>query len=227
MIDKLLAFVAPHSCCGCGEVGSELCEGCRYNIISEGFAGCVGCLRPTRGDNLCANCTDLKAEAVWCVGLRQAELKALLDTYKFTSVRSASRPLAQLLDAVLPPLPEGIVVTVVPSASAHSRERGFDHLERIGRELAELRGVPFLPLLRRKTGGTQHFKTKKERLDAAREAYELLATRVPDKVLLVDDILTTGATMRVALNLLSDAGVETLYGAIIARQPLDESSDLW
>lgn len=227
MIDQFLAAVAPHSCCSCGEVGSELCEGCKHNIISERFSACVGCLRPTSGDNLCLSCTDFKAEAVWCVGSRQAELKALIDSYKFDAMRSASRPLAELVLAVLPVLPEGTVVTVVPTTAAHNRERGFDHMERIGREVARLRGLPFSPLLHRKTGGTQHFKTKRERLKAARGAFEVIPGEMPEHVLVIDDILTTGATMRAVLEKLKAAGVTSLYGVIIARQPLDESADLW
>lgn len=208
-------------------MGSELCEGCKYNIVSERFSVCVGCQRPTRGDNLCDGCVDFPATAVWCVGWRQTELKSLLDRYKFDAVRSASLPLARLLDATVPSLPSDTVVTVIPAASSHCRERGFDHMLLIGREFARLRGLTFQPLLRRKSDGTQHLKTKKERIAAARSAFELVGSDLPEKVLLVDDILTTGATFRAGLHLLRSAGASSLYGAIIARQPLDESTHLW
>lgn len=227
MIDALLSLVAPHSCCACAEVGVEICEGCKHNINSEGFSVCIDCQRPTLGDNLCDSCTDFPTTALWCVGWRQTELKDLLDRYKFEAVRSAYLPLVELLDAKVPKLPGDAVITIVPTAPAHTRERGFDHMALIGREFARQRNLTFQPLLRRTTGGTQHFKTKKERLIAAQKAFQLATTDLPEKVLLIDDILTTGATFRTNLNLLREAGVASLYGAIIARQPLDESTHLW
>lgn len=221
MIDTFLSLVAPHSCCGCGEVGAEICEGCKHNIINEGFSVCVGCLRPTSGDNLCDRCTEFPTIAMWCVGWRQDELKSLLDRYKFEAVRSAVIPLVEILDITVPTLTEDTVVTIIPTAPAHSRERGFDHMVLIGREFAKRRKLLFRPLLKRTTGGTQHFKTKKERLAAAQSAFELVGDELPEAVLLIDDILTTGATFRAGLNILQGAGVVSLYGAIIARQPLD------
>jgi len=120
-----------------------------------------------------------------------------------------------------------MIITIIPTAPAHSRERGFDHMALIAHELAKRRRLRFRPLMRRTGGGTQHFKSKKERLVAAENAFELVSDDLPEKVLLLDDILTTGATFRAGLNILHGAGVSSLYGAIIARQPLDESAHLW
>lgn len=179
------------------------------------------------GDNLCSDCRDYPFDALWCAGWRKAELKALLDRYKFEAVRSASSPLAELIDLVLPALPPETVVAVVPTSSSHRRERGFDHMERVARAFAKRRELTFSPLIKRTSNGTQHFRSKRERLVVAEGTFELAAASLPATVLLVDDILTTGITLRTNARLLREAGVETLYGAIIARQPLDVSADLW
>ena len=178
-------------------------------------------------NNLCSNCREYPFDAVWCVGWRKGELKVLLDHYKFDALRSASSPLVELLDLTLPELPGGTVVTVVPTAPSHRRERGFDHMELVSRGFAKRRGLTFSPLLKRTSNGTQHFRSKHERHMAALAGFELSRKSLPAKVLLIDDILTTGATLKANARLLREAGVETLYGAIIARQPLDESTDLW
>ena len=226
MIDTLLSYVAPHSCCGCSELGMDICDGCKHNIISEGFSVCIACMRPTSGDNLCGSCNDYPFDALWCAGWRRTELKALLDRYKFDAVRSASLPLAELLDLVLPIIPPETVVAVVPTAPSHRRERGFDHMERVARAFAKRRQLTYVPLLKRASNGTQHFRSRRERLVAAEGAFVFAAKSAPACVLLVDDILTTGATLKTNARLLREAGVETLYGAIIARQPLAASADL-
>lgn len=138
-----------------------------------------------------------------------------------------AQTLASLLDAVTPTLPADVTVTVIPTAPIHIRERGFDHMALIGKEFARRRGLGFRPLLYRMTNDTQHFMSKKQRYEAVRSAFGVADTLVPERVLLLDDILTTGATMRAGLQLLADAGVAERYGAIIARQPLDDSPDLW
>jgi predicted amidophosphoribosyltransferase len=94
----------------------------------------------------------------------------------------------------------------------------------IGRSFAKRRKLRFQPLLRRTSGGTQHLKSKKERLTAAQNAFELISDDLPMRVLLIDDVLTTGATLRANLNLLQGVGVASLYGAIIARQPKEKES---
>lgn len=157
---------------------------------------------------------------------RQGPLKTLLNRYKFDAARGAADVIVELLDARLPVLPSELLVTAVPTAPANRRIRGFDHMERIAKQLARRRGLEFRATLVQTSNDVQHFKTRKERL--AVSGIEPLSTRLlPENILLIDDIFTTGATVQSCVSCLQEKGVQNIYLAIIARQPLDETRDLW
>lgn len=221
MIDTLLDLVAPHSCCGCGEIGALLCAECKNDIVLEPPLVCLGCGRMTVHGGMCDPCRrSWQVTDGWLVGWRDQSLKALLDAYKFQSTQSGSKVLAGLLDERLPLLSPGLKIVVVPTAPSHVRARGFDHALRIAQSLGRLRKLPVRPILRRYARGTQHFKGRSERLATAGAG---LAVRgvVPETILLIDDIVTTGATLRACTQLLQSAGAKTIYIAVVAKQPLD------
>ena len=225
MIDGLFRLIAPHSCCGCGLTGVLLCDQCKYDIISEPFNQCLLCLRPTQDASLCHPCSvSSKLAGAWCVGVRKGTLRTLLERYKYDSAREAAHHCVELLDALLPVLPSALTVVPVPTSPAHRRVRGFDHTALIARSLARRRRLHYGELLRRHGSETQHFKGRGARADIVDQLSRSGAVSGP--ILLIDDIYTTGSTLAACSRLLRDGGCTSLYGAIIARQTLDETDYL-
>ena len=168
---------------------------------------------------------DLGVSDGWSVGVREGVLKELLDRYKFDAVREAGPACGSLLDAVVPPLPPDVVVVPAPTSPAHRRVRGFDHMYDVTRSFARRRSLKSRRLFVRKSSDTQHFKNKAERLAYTGQDLKLIGG-VPSTVLLVDDIYTTGATLGACVRILREAGANQVFVAIIARQTLDDMSDL-
>ena len=225
MIDALLSAIAPHSCYGCGEVGLILCDHCTNDIKDEPYLRCIFCLRLTSQGALCALCAERHdLLSAWCVAERRSTLRTALDAYKFERVQAASEIFARLLDESVPLLEADVVVTSIPTVPAHIRERGYDHAGLIAKKFAKLRGLTYRPLLDRTDTHTQHFSTRRERVAHAERAFQ--ARSCAERVLLVDDIVTTGATIQAAARVLTRAGAQEVCVGIIARQPLDEKADL-
>ena len=222
MIDTLLSLVAPHRCSSCGEIGSVLCESCKYDIVSEVFSGCLLCTQACGSRGVCASCA--KATAVkqtWCVGERRGALKMLVDEYKFDSKRAASKVCASLLDTVIPVLPDDFAVMSIPSAPSTVRAPGFDHMGRIADEFARARSLRRIAPLERAASATLHLLPARDRAKLSSSLFRLNGQAVPRRILLIDDIVTTGTTMRAAAQLLRGAGAEELYLASLARQLLN------
>ena len=142
MIDRVLSFIAPHHCSGCGFEGTLLCDNCKYDITSEPFSACVACgtgIANTHG--VCSNC-EVPYQRAWCVADRRDQLQRLIGNYKFTNARSAYYPLADLFDASLPQLPANVVIVPVPTVNSHIRQRGYDHMLLIARRFGRLRTLP-------------------------------------------------------------------------------------
>lgn len=221
MVNRLLRLLAPHYCYGCGEVGVSLCSNCKYDITSEGFGGCIVCGRPT-SDGICQTCRT-SFDKAWCVAERRGAIRRLIDAYKFERVVDASDVLAELLDAYLPVLPRSTVIVPVPSVPAHIRRRGYDHVDRIASTLARRRGLERGRLLDRVGSEIQRGSTKSKRREQAQRSYDCRRELDPGRhYLVVDDVVTTGATVSACASALKRAGAQHVWVATVARQPLDK-----
>ena len=221
MFDSLLQIIAPHYCYQCRKVGRPLCANCKYDIICEPFAGCIVCGKPTLNGSLCTTCRKWYSKA-WCVGERSDTLQNLIDSYKFQSVRAIGSVLASLLDDVVPELPSSTIVVPIPTVRSHVRQRGYDHAALIARGFARRRGLRVEHLLRRTTTTTQRGASRNQRLAQARQAFgRVSCLSANNPYLLVDDVMTTGATLHYAAKTLYKAGARDIWVAVVARQPID------
>lgn len=223
MLDALMSLIAPHHCSGCGIRGTLLCESCKYNILEDPFVGCVSCGKRLAGKNgICTQCR-VPYNRAWCVADRRDTLQRLIGNFKFTYARSAYKPLAELLHEHLPELPAATVIVPVPTAPPHIRQRGYDHMLLVARYLARLRNRPLEnKLLCRTTNTKQRSVSARQRMKQAQVAFE--ANGVADSratYLLIDDVITTGATVKYASKALLNAGAKEVWVASISRQPLD------
>jgi ComF family protein len=221
MLDTLLSFVAPHICCGCGKTGSLLCVYCKDDIMSVSFVQCIACRRPTMRPGVCRECR-LPYQAVWCVGERSGPLLNLIDQYKFTNAQAACRPLGELLDARLPQFSGPTVIVPVPTVASHIRQRGYDHILLIARYIARQRHLTLGRYLDRVTTTTQRGASRAQRIAQAQT--EFVCTRpleAETTYVIIDDVVTTDATIRYAARALRQAGARSVVVAVIARQPLD------
>ena len=217
----MLGFVAPHHCYGCSKVGTVLCANCKYNITDDVFSGCTVCARPSM-NGICSQCKTTYEKA-WCIGDREGVLEQLINAYKFECVKRASVELGILLDATLPVLPPETIVVPVPTVRSHIRMRGYDHALLLAREFAKRRKLQVSPLVKRSNKSSQRGLNKKERMKEAKQAFycdKTLDSSVP--YLVVDDVVTTNATLRYAAGALHGAGADIVWATVAAKQPLDK-----
>lgn len=220
MFDSLLQIIAPHHCYSCLNVGLVLCKSCIYNIVNDSQNVCIECFGPSL-EGICSTCKVPFSKA-WFVSLREGELASIIDDFKWSRTYDAYRPLASLLDKHLPILPASTAVVPVPTIPKHKRVRGYDHIDIVCSEFAKQRNLTKRNVLKRKNNFIQHKATKNERklqADNAFECSESLDPSVP--YLIIDDVVTTGSTIKAATRVLKGAGAKEVWVAAIARQPLN------
>lgn len=220
IVEAVLHYVAPHPCSGCGKIGSLLCHYCKYDIVSEPFSGCFVC----GVSDLLGICAEhgIPAENARIVSTYTSALKALLYSLKFKYAKAASKTAAELLNDALPKYPRNAVVVSVPTLYSHIRQRGFDHVGLIAKQFAALRGLEYKALLTRTNKATQHHLGREDRMNEAKQAFAYTATAQHQNapILLIDDIITTGSTIREAANTLRTQH-QTIFIAALAYHPLD------
>ena len=216
----LLDLLCPHSCRGCGVLGSVLCERCKNYIIQDHQVICPHCRRSFSNSTTvpCQDCESIFQE-FWIVGWREGALSKLVSDLKYKSVRACSAPLSELLDHAIPSstdLGQSLIIVPLPTIGKHIRERGFDHTLLLAKKLAKHRGWKVSQLLQRATDTTQVGTSAAKRKTQAENTYGLNGRLDPDaNYLLLDDVWTTGASMLAAAKTLQQAGAKHIYGAVI------------
>jgi ComF family protein len=111
-----------------------------------------------------------------------------------------------------------VFITYVPTANARVRERGYDQAALIARELSRQVGSPCVPLLARVGGQRQLGQGRAARKKQMEGAFRVLKPALLQNkhVLLVDDVLTTGATCEAAARVLRQAGAKRVSAAVFA-----------
>ena len=210
-----LDLIMPHSCRGCGRVGNVLCKHCENYIISQRQNLCPNCKQPTTGK--CKNCKDLPP--VYSIGPREDLLDLIIHNFKYNSVRALGPKLASLLNKSLPQDLKHASIVPLPTATNHIRSRGLDHTLIIAKHLARLRDYKVEQLLIRDKNTVQVGADKTTRQKQADSAYAI-NPRIeidPSKTyILLDDVWTTGASMKSATKKLQQAGAKNVIIALLA-----------
>jgi len=160
-------------------------------------------------------------ERAWVVGEREGVLQRLVGLYKFERAKSAYVELGDLMLSVLPELPANTVILPIPTTPSRIRERGYDHMLLVTRYVAKDRGLECRQILKRKTNTKQRQSNAETRKVQASQAFYVdsdLDPTVP--YLIIDDVMTTGATIKYASQAMLSAGAKNVWVAIIARQKL-------
>lgn len=227
MIDSVLSLVAPHICVGCGTVGKLLCSRCFFDIIKQKWLKCIVCNQQittavfAKNGNSCPDCIqNLPFDKVFVVGERSGALQKLVGDYKYFSQRGGSRQIAALLSRVLPEnMSDDFVIVPLSTIPKHIRQRGFDHMKLVAKCLAKIRRLKTHNILKRTNNLSQHGASERQRLQNAESAFVVDSkTTIPGKILLIDDIYTTGAITQTSAKLLKSRGVDEVWLAVVARQ---------
>lgn len=230
----LVDFLLPSACIACGSRiagGGLVCAPCRGRLRPPPAPRCERCDYPAgtghRPGRPCLECLD------WPEALRLARsavalrppADVLVHGLKYEGWRELAPLMAELMERRLPTALDDLdehVITCVPTSAAHRRRRGYDQAELLARALAARTGLPFAHLLaRRRQKRTQVSLHPQQRMANVRDAFSLRSGAGQPAggrdVLLVDDVLTTGATARAAAETLARAGVGRVALVTFAR----------
>jgi ComF family protein len=149
--------------------------------------------------------------------------RAAVHHLKYRGVRSVGAALARAMATCAPPGAD--VVTWVPLARRRKAERGFDQAKVLAVRIARELEIPARGLMRRAVStGPQAMRDAVERRQAMRGSFRVRdRARVPSSVLLVDDVLTTGATAGACAEALLEAGAVRVSLVVAARALLRSS----
>lgn len=213
----LLDLLMPPACAGCGRFGEELCAACRADLRPASAPRdrfVVADPGVVVGDDL---------EVAIAAFVYDGALRRVLSRLKYGSASRLALPIAEAAAPHIAPIVGALsepCLVPVPVHADRLRERGYNQAALIAAHLARIYSLPVeSPLVRTRATMQQHRLNRVQRLRNLRQAFAVrVGSHAPAHVVLVDDILTTSATLEVCATALRRGGAGRVMGVAIARE---------
>jgi ComF family protein len=237
----------PPRCVACHRLGAWLCAGCMADIEIMRPPVCAHCgiaLSPdTRGAGqvsahnrqaatdptmLCAQCrkAPFQLDGLRACAFHGGPLREAIHQFKYQGLRALVTPLGQVMSRTwseVAPTGDFDAIVPVPLHPARQRERGYNQATLLARELSPSLGCPVVEsdLVRVKATAPQIDLSAEQRWANMHHAFKCTKSGLAGKrVLLIDDVCTTGATLEAAAVALYQAGVVSVWSYTLARARL-------
>jgi len=236
LLRELGGLIFPPCCQLCGRLAQPLvCERCAaaFEAITPPLCGCCG--RPfdphSRAGERCGRCraTGHALSVARSFGLHVGTLRGAVNALKFGGRTRLVGPLAELLTTLvegsppvaLPPMDGPVGLVPVPLHPTRRRDRGFDQAELLATCLGELTGLPLRAglLVRTRSTRPQVGMTPSERRENVKGAFALRhpLPHTEARVVLIDDVYTTGATLEECARVLRRGGAAQVGAITVTR----------
>ncbi|KKU15033.1 MAG: hypothetical protein UX21_C0007G0035 [Microgenomates group bacterium GW2011_GWC2_45_8] len=210
MMIGIIDWIYPRICVGCGREEEYICKDCQKKLAKpEGI--CPMCCKPSLDGWTHARCRNRAGMERLIVGLPYRGL--VQDCLKKVKYKSAWEIVSFLFGLVKWEMGEGII-TSVPMWREKERGRGFNQ----AKILAELMGNNVDLLERVRETKAQYGLNKEERAENIKNSFRVISNnQISKRLILVDDVWTTGSTMRECTKVLKRVGAGEVWGLTLAR----------
>lgn len=187
---------------------------------------CLNCRTPFRNsfpldsEGRCMLCRSGQRgfDEAFCYGAYEGTLRKLIHLFKYSGMRRLDQPLGALLADALPRDRQFDLVTAVPLHWRRRWQRGYNQAELLGKAIARARGIPVVRVLRRGSATrAQAGLSNAQRRENVAGAFRARRRVAGLRILLVDDVMTTGATAGACARALKKAGAKSVSLAALAR----------
>lgn len=206
-----LDVVFPRRCAGCAQGGWPFCPDCASSLAALGPPWCARCGLPSaRPRDACPGCPPAELDGARAAFLYDGPARRAIHRLKFSGWRGVGEALGRAMAATEPPAVDA--VTWVPLGRRRLAERGYDQAKVLAVAVARELDLPTVrPIRRALATGPQARRSAAERRTAMRGAFAPTGRPCPPRVLLVDDVLTTGATAAACAVALREAGARSVF----------------
>ena len=215
--------VYPKTCAGCGSRGHWLCTWCDSTVPALRDGICVRCGIPAMPGFACQCQTmHVRCHRARSVYPYAGWVANAVRRFKYDDEEDRVRHLGPLMAPLLADFGAVSALVPVPLHPTRLVERGFNQSELLAREISKATGVPVKPMLVRPVMTSQQAKLSRvERLENVRNAFALSPEWAPlpgDRLVIVDDVMTTGATLHACVDVLAGAGAAAVSALTLARE---------
>lgn len=220
-LEYIISLYAPHRCLGCGTEGASLlCADCTV-LLSVVPSRCYACKCISNSFKTCKRCRKSSPLSHVYVAAHYDEevVRKLLYVTKYERARPGIDSMVERMAPLLGSVPPEALLVPVPTASSRVRQRGYDQAVLLAKGLSRRTGKQSVRLLARMGQAHQVGAGRMQRLQHLQGAFRPVQLRhIPGAhIVLVDDVLTTGATLVAAARILKEAGAAEVDAVVFAQ----------
>jgi competence protein ComFC len=227
---KLLNLLFPIECSGCGKEDVWLCHDCLLKLPLGRNTECFFCGKINSQGSTCPACAaNYALDGVFvCANYNDHVIGELIKKLKYSFARELGEVMAEIAERLLKKLSaesrlgkiklDKFIVTPIPLHQQRYNWRGFNQSELIARDLSRRLGLAYQDTLIRIKN-----KTPQAKLDGAERRQNIIGcfstkeNLAGKKIILLDDVATTGSTLNEAAGVLKSAGAAKVWGLVIAK----------
>lgn len=228
---KIIDWIYPPTCVYCGERGALVCDECFKDAEEVGKPYCIRCGKPLLPHRKCSTCAKAEFEFTACRApyLYEGVIAEVIKKLKFNHSLELSEWIGERLSSFYQTLSWDIDLMVpVPLSKEGRRSRGFNQSEWIAKAFARKVGLEVAPnaLIKVRHTETQVGLSGEQRRDNLRGAFVAEPVLVRGKrILLIDDVMTTGSTFNECTIALLEAGARNVRCLSLATRDYSRASN--
>lgn len=236
-LDIMTEALWPTRCAICDEPGYVVCSDCAHRIhYIDILSSCPKCGSPY-GSIQCSECNEVAIGAIGSGSFPFNKLasavhidedtKRLITVYKDHDEHRLAPMIARTMVRYIDPSwvesrerteDERLCITFIPSTVEALNRRGFDHMERVSALISSYTHLPIVRAFERPKSEDQRKLTRRERVENMKRRFNIRAdVELPSRLIVVDDICTTGSTLFSAALSLREHGCKDLYGLTFGK----------
>lgn len=221
-------WIYPPRCVGCGQLDSLWCESCRLSVREISSNHCPRCGYPKNENERCRGCDRYSPQfsAVRSWAVYEKSIKEAIHALKYqNNLAVGSIFWESLVQIILKEGWEPDVIVPIPLSRARMKERGYNQAAALAYPVSLHLGIPLNQNLiqRIKTTESQVHLNHAERMLNLQNAFQARSKQHKyRKVLIVDDVITTGSTINDCARAILESGAEEVYGISVARAVIND-----
>lgn len=218
MFELLKDFLFPKKCVQCGRSGRFLCTNCIRKQVAYEKQRCIKCQRSSLDGLTHPRCKQIwSAEGLYVIFKYRNGIKKIIKDMKFRRLSDLDKELEGLFAGLDRRMVDywkrnNFVVTWVPMHISKQNERGFNQAESIGKVFARINSLTVIDMLVRSKNTTPQFmQSRIERQKNIRNSIRVKSRLKKENIILIDDVVTTGATVAECVKVLKRGGAGRVW----------------
>ncbi len=218
VLERLLGYISPVECSQCTRPGKSVCDDCWQKLVPQRTPACFWCNSLTPEGKTCVRCARRTHIQGTTIPFRlDGVVKVSVYGLKYDGDREVARLFADKLCSHLPRQAFD-AVCYVPATGRSQRKRGYNQAKLLAKEIAKITHLPLDSALLRLTHTDQIGLNRAQRLSSVKGNFIARGSYAGKRLLLVDDVVTTGATLNECAYTLKIAGAKSIWAVAVAKK---------